>query len=702
MRKLFLPLALVVSLVFSACNDISTDSGSERLLFGNKAYLTCSVGDIARKVSPVNVTKVDIAKVELLYKNTSGSGEATLLHEWEAECDTDDSGAKTITKNAVDVMTEETSRNPLDIDAGTYDFTLKLYVLNPLDTDESVLTQVGTITAKEIKAGENPLSFNTKYTDGNGTLDVKLSWASGMPVAKVQAGLFSVNAETLSMGAEVEGFVLSDVELIDDSARYAKSVPTGMYYLKFNVYQEETDDEPINSWSDLVKIISGATTSKEVTLSSLNIRYSINYALGEEGAWKDGFEPTEIRNANTGVVLPTADVVTRTGYVLVGWALCDADGTEIKDDDNAVQVVTMITATTAENDTAKDYYLKAQWVPITYAIVFDANGGTGTMENMTATYDDTEAALPENGFERTGYTFEGWAKTKDGDIEFSDKDALVNLSEAQDDTITLYAIWEAIAYTIAFNANSDDASGSMDNVDATYDEEFALPKNTFERTGYTFAGWATSADGAVEYADSQDKVKNLSAESDALVTLYAKWTANSVGISVTLETIEKDPELDFAYDPDTKTFTVDGDYDVYAWSMGGETVGSTSSYTVASLGAGSYTMTLAVMKDGDILTGTATFTITVVEQQTTFSVTMETIADDEGKVTVSASDTTLVATTTVAGVTSFAWTIDGTAVESTESTLDVSDYSAGTHDVTVAVADAGDVYTVQGEFTITK
>ena len=359
MKKLFLPLALVVSLVFSACNDISTDSGSERLLFGNKAYLTCSVDDIARKVSPVNVTKLDIVKVELLYKKTSGSGEATLLHEWEAECDTDDSGAKTITKNAVDVMTEETSKNPLDIDAGTYDFTLKLYVRNSLDTDESVLTQVGTITAKEIKAGENALSFNTKYTDGNGTLDVKLSWVSGMPVAKVQAGLFSVNAETLSMGAEVEGFGLSDVELIDDSARYAKSVPTGMYYLKFNVYQEETDDEPINSWSDLVKIISGATTSKEVTLSSSNVRYSINYVLnvGEEGSWKDGFTPVEKRNVNTGVILPTAaNIVPPSWYVFAGWYA------EL-DSETGLPTGEKVEAIDTGDDTAKDYTLYAKWVP---------------------------------------------------------------------------------------------------------------------------------------------------------------------------------------------------------------------------------------------------------------------------------------------------------------------------------------------------
>jgi uncharacterized repeat protein (TIGR02543 family) len=56
----------------------------------------------------------------------------------------------------------------------------------------------------------------------------------------------------------------------------------------------------------------------------------------------------------------------------------------------------------------------------------------------------------------------------------------------------------------------------------TYDEGKALTANAFTRDGYTFAGWAVKADGNATYADMA-KVKNLTAEDKATVTLYAVW-----------------------------------------------------------------------------------------------------------------------------------------------------------------------------------
>lgn len=49
--------------------------------------------------------------------------------------------------------------------------------------------------------------------------------------------------------------------------------------------------------------------------------------------------------------------------------------------------------------------------------------------------------------------------------------------------------------------------------------EFTLPENTFTKTGYSFAGWATYADGNVSYSD---KAKITVTGN---TTLYAKWTA---------------------------------------------------------------------------------------------------------------------------------------------------------------------------------
>ena len=53
-----------------------------------------------------------------------------------------------------------------------------------------------------------------------------------------------------------------------------------------------------------------------------------------------------------------------------------------------------------------------------------------------------------------------------------------------------------------------------------------MTANGFTKTGYTFAGWATSSTGAVAYSNSQS-VKNLTATHGGTVTLYARWTPNT-------------------------------------------------------------------------------------------------------------------------------------------------------------------------------
>ena len=76
------------------------------------------------------------------------------------------------------------------------------------------------------------------------------------------------------------------------------------------------------------------------------------------------------------------------------------------------------------------------------------------------------------------------------------------------------------------NLSSRQGVNGMGTESFTYDEAAkALTANAFTRTGYTFAGWATSAEGAVIYAD-QAEVQNLTATANGIFDLYAKWTEN--------------------------------------------------------------------------------------------------------------------------------------------------------------------------------
>jgi hypothetical protein len=79
---------------------------------------------------------------------------------------------------------------------------------------------------------------------------------------------------------------------------------------------------------------------------------------------------------------------------------------------------------------------------------------------------------------------------------------------------------DQITYTVAFNANG--GSGTMASQSHTYGTSKALTLNTFTRLGYMFAGWASSAGGAVVYTDGQI-VSNLTSTNGATETLYAVW-----------------------------------------------------------------------------------------------------------------------------------------------------------------------------------
>ena len=72
--------------------------------------------------------------------------------------------------------------------------------------------------------------------------------------------------------------------------------------------------------------------------------------------------------------------------------------------------------------------------------------------------------------------------------------------------------------SITFDANG--GQGVMDDFKVSIGTSGILPTCTFIRTGYEFAGWATSSTGAVVYADGATYKAN------ADVTLYAKWTAH--------------------------------------------------------------------------------------------------------------------------------------------------------------------------------
>ena len=105
----------------------------------------------------------------------------------------------------------------------------------------------------------------------------------------------------------------------------------------------------------------------------------------------------------------------------------------------------------------------------------------------------------------------------------------LSIDSLQVGNLTLTAKWKPITYTIKYDGNGN-TGGSTANSSHTYDQAKALTANSFSKTGYTFAGWATSKTGAVVYTNKQS-VTNLSSTQGDTITLYAKWTANTYTVT---------------------------------------------------------------------------------------------------------------------------------------------------------------------------
>ena len=212
----------------------------------------------------------------------------------------------------------------------------------------------------------------------------------------------------------------------------------------------------------------------------------------------------------------TANAYKRLGYTFLGWAISEnATRATYADKENVVNLAPSSTLT-----------LYAVWKANTYSVAFKGNGATsGSMTPQTMTYDISDN-LTANAYKRPGYTFLGWATSESATKAiYADQESVTNL--AISGTRTLYAVWKANIYSVAFDGNGA-TSGSMASQAMTYDKSTSLTVNTYKRTGYTFLGWATSDSATEATYKNQDSVKNLG--ESGTVTLYAVWSANSYSI----------------------------------------------------------------------------------------------------------------------------------------------------------------------------
>jgi len=193
-----------------------------------------------------------------------------------------------------------------------------------------------------------------------------------------------------------------------------------------------------------------------------------------------------------------------------------------------------------------------------YTITYNLNGGVNDAAN-TATYT-YGVGLTLSNPTQTGYTFGGWYDN----ASFTGT-AITAISAAATGVVTLYAKWTVNTYNITYelNGGTNDAA----NV-TTYTYGVGLTLNAPTKTGYTFGGWYdnTSFTGT--------EVTTLSTTIHGDITLYAKWTLNTV----TWDGATWSPSAPIASD----NVIINGDYSDAGFSCNNLTVNAGKQLTIAS------------------------------------------------------------------------------------------------------------------------
>lgn len=228
---------------------------------------------------------------------------------------------------------------------------------------------------------------------------------------------------------------------------------------------------------------------------------------------------TAAQSGKTGDELTTnANGFTRDGYTFVRWDTAkDGSGTAYGEGKNGVSQYVM---KPAGND------LYAIWQANPASIRYrDDYGATGSTPDTTGVTGQN-VTIAQNGFTRPGYTFTGWARDRRTDPSLQ-PGGRYTLTPG---TTTLWAQWKADPAHLIYNSNSGSTSQTR-RTDGVVDQTLTVIANPFTRSGYTFTGWNTQADGRGKaYAAGNGFRLVADAKSNPVNTsvLYAQWRINRV------------------------------------------------------------------------------------------------------------------------------------------------------------------------------
>lgn len=172
--------------------------------------------------------------------------------------------------------------------------------------------------------------------------------------------------------------------------------------------------------------------SKGLNFHLHNLHLKVDYTGACYIYFKDG--ETLLNENNTYYTvgsIPSQTIPEKNGYYFNGW--------------KNIATQEVYTSTLPETD-EYDVTYSAEWTPITYSVSYNSNGGSGSINNTTVTYDNyySNNILAENTFTKFGYNFKEWNTKADGSGTGYASGSILsdNLTTIQNAVMPLYAIWK--------------------------------------------------------------------------------------------------------------------------------------------------------------------------------------------------------------------------------------------------------------------
>ena len=393
------------------------------------------------------------------------------------------------------------------------------------------------------------VSFNAN--GGEGEMEPVVINA-GEPTALPDCGFTKPDSKFVGWGTDPEGLVVYDgtepITLtgeVEALPLYAIWEDIEAYTVTFNANGGEGEMEPQQIEAGVATALNANAFNRDdfefqgwSTTADGEVEYAdkAEITLTDSGielfaVWKEAQEVTEYTvtfNANGGegemepqvvekgvATALNANAFTREAFKFQGWSTT-ADG-EVEYADKAEVTLT-----------DSNLELFAVWKQNTIAVIYSPNGGQGLMNPHKLAVGET-FNLDEVAYTCKDKTFAGWSTKADGEVEYADKAEFTIGTK----TVVLYAIWEdggtepeeppvepdPNPKAILFSTGG--GNGLMNPIKGlSTGQVVELPACAYTKTGYTFAGWATTSGGDVVYQDCANFTVGTSN-----AVLYAVWVA---------------------------------------------------------------------------------------------------------------------------------------------------------------------------------